>query len=34
MTLLGLGRESELSLLSKITLLPFGRDVTFRNVRQ
>ena len=27
MTLLGLGRASELSLHSKITLLPFGRDV-------
>ena len=34
LTLLWLGRASELSLLSKITLLPFGRDVTFRNVHQ
>ena len=33
MTLLGLGRASKLPLLSKITLLPFGRDVTLRNVR-
>ena len=28
MTLLGLGIANKLSLLSKITLLPFGRDVT------
>ena len=28
-----LGRVSKLPLLSKITLLPFGRDVTLRNVR-
>ena len=33
MTLLWLGRVSKLPLLSKITLLPFGRDVTLRNVR-
>ena len=33
MTLLGLGIASKLSLLSKITLLPFGRDVILRNVR-
>ena len=32
MTLLGLGIESELSTLSKMTLLSFGRDVTLRNV--
>jgi hypothetical protein len=31
-TLLWLGKESGLSLLSKITLLPFGRDVTLCNV--
>ena len=31
-TLLWLGKESWLSLLSKITLLPFGRDVTLCNV--
>ena len=31
-TLLWLGKESRLSLLSEITLLPFGRDVALRNV--
>jgi hypothetical protein len=33
MTLLGLGRASKLPLLSKKTLLPFGRDVILSNVR-
>ena len=30
MTLLGLGRASKLPLLSKKTLLPFGRDVILK----